>query len=168
MLLTQQRTPPMILALLLAAATPAPLPQGPALTAAIEAVDAEFFGLFFTGCDPKKLATEITPNFEFYHDKDGVVATNGPAFVELYAKGCEAKKAPDAWRSRRELVPGTVKVWQIGSWGAVEQGEHVFYERKGDGPEKKVGRALFTQLWMYENGQWKLARVLSYDHSALP
>jgi hypothetical protein len=158
----------MLLALLLAAATPAPPPTGAALTEAIAAADAAFFGLFFTGCDPQTLAGDITPDFEMYHDKGGVVADSGPAFVALYAKDCEAKKAPDAWRSRRELVAGTLKVWPVGTWGAIEQGEHVFYERKGDGPETKVGRALFTQLWQFEDGRWKLARVLSYDHSALP
>lgn len=159
----------MLLALLLAAATPAPaLPTGPALTAAIEAADASFFDRFFNKCDPAGLDTAITPAFEFYHDKDGVVATNGATFVKLITEGCKAKQAPDAWRSRRELVAGTLKVWPIPNNGAIEQGEHVFYERKGDGPEKRVGRALFTQIWVYENGQWKLSRVLSYDHSALP
>jgi hypothetical protein len=158
----------MLLALLLAAASPAPLPQGQALTDAVATADSAFFGLFFTGCDPRALERQITPDFEMYHDKGGVVATSGAAFVAQYAKDCEAKKAPDAWRSRRELVPGTLKVWPVGTWGAFEQGEHVFYERLGNGPEKKVGRAAFTQVWSFENGQWRLSRVLSYDHSALP
>jgi hypothetical protein len=156
----------MLLALFLAATTP--MPSGPALTAAVTAADASFFDRFFNRCDPRGLDTAITPDFEFYHDKDGVVATDGPAFVRLITEGCKAKQAPDAWRSRRELVAGTLKVWPVAAWGAIEQGEHVFYERKGDGPEKKVGRALFTQLWEYHDGQWQLARVLSYDHSALP
>jgi hypothetical protein len=164
----------MLLALLLATATPAPqplpqpLPEGPALTLAIAAADADFFRRFFNLCQPAGLDTAITPDFEFYHDKDGVVATDSAGFVKLITDGCTAKQAPDAWRSRRELVPGTLKVWPVGKWGAIEQGEHVFYERKGDRPEKKVGRAMFTQLWAYENGQWKLSRVLSYDHAALP
>jgi hypothetical protein len=158
----------MLLALLLAAATPVPLPQGPALTAAIEAADADFFRRFFNLCDPAGLDTAITSDFEFYHDKDGVVATNSATFVKLITDGCKSKQAPDAWRSRRELVAGTLKVWPIPNFGAIEQGEHVFYERNGDGLEKKVGRAAFTQVWAYENGAWKLSRVLSYDHAAVP
>ena len=47
-------------------------------------------------------------------------------------------------------------------------GEHVFYERQGDGPETRVGRARFTQMWKQEGTEWKLARVFSYDHSPLP
>ncbi len=148
-------------------AAPSPLPQGAALTEAIRVRDAEFFALFFEGCDPARLATMVTDDLEFYHDKEGVAATSAAPFLAAYAKGCAGRKAPDAWRSRRELAPGSLKVWPIATYGAVESGEHYFYERKGNGPEKRVGRALFTQLWKWEDGRWKLARVLSYAHSAV-
>jgi Domain of unknown function (DUF4440) len=140
-------------------------PPGEALTESIRTRDAEFFGLFFEGCDPARLATMITKDMEFYHDKGGVVARSAEPFVAEYAKNCGARKAPGAWRSRRELVPASLKVWPIAAYGAVEGGEHLFYERKGDGPEKLVGRALFTQLWKWEDGRWKLARVFSYAHA---
>ena len=58
-------------------------------------------------------------------------------------------------------------VHRINGYGAVEQGEHVFYERKGHGPEKKVGKARFTQLWKLTPAGWRLARVFSYDHAAV-
>lgn len=102
---------------------------------------------------------------EFYHDKGGMGPRGGDAFIAGYAKDCEAKKKPDAWRSRRELVPGTLKVWPVSGFGAIEQGEHLFYERRGDGPEKLVGRALFTQLWQLAPDGWRLSRIFSYDHS---
>lgn len=156
----------MFSALMLAAATVA-VPEGQALYDALARRDAEFFELFFTGCDPARAESMLTTDFEMYHDKDGMVADDAAGFVAGYAKSCEAKKAPDAWRSRRELVPGTMTVHRIAGYGAIEQGDHVFYERKGDGPEKKVGKARFTQLWKLEDGQWKLARVLSYDHEPI-
>ncbi len=59
-------------------------------------------------------------------------------------------------------------VYPIENYGAVETGEHVFYERRGDGPETRVGRARFTQMWKREGETWKLARVFSYDHTPLP
>lgn len=154
----------MLAGLLLAAATVA-VPEGQTLRDAIARRDAEFFELFFTRCDPARFAAMLTPDFEMYHDKGGFVADGAAGFIADYKKTCTERLKPGAWRSRRELVPGTMTVHRIEGYGAIEQGEHVFYERKGNGPEKKVGKARFTQLWKLDNGQWKLARVLSYDHA---
>lgn len=153
----------MIAALMLAAAAVA-VPDGPALTAAIAARDAEFFEVFFEGCDVPRVTAMLTPDFEMYHDKGGLVADGAAGFIADYAKSCEARKKPDAWRSRRELVPGTMTLHRLENYGVIEQGDHVSYERKGDGPEKKVGKARFTQVWKLDGGSWRLARVLSYDH----
>ena len=75
------------------------LPAGHALTEADRNADAKLFALFFEGCDPTKLRTMLTDDLEFYHDKDGVVATSAPPFIAGYAKNCEARKQSDAWRS---------------------------------------------------------------------
>ena len=142
--------------------------EGPDLTRSLAAADADLFAVFFVGCDPARLATMVTDDHEFYHDKAGVVATSGAAFIADYRKNCEARKAPDAWRSRRELVPGSMRVDPVPGYGAIEYGEHRFYERKGDGAERLAGFALFTMLWKLEAGTWKLARVMSYGHRAAP
>jgi hypothetical protein len=144
------------------------IPTGAELTRSLAAFEADFFALFFVGCDPTRLATMVTPDLEFYHDKSGVVATTGAALVADYAKNCEARKAPDAWRSRRELVPETLHVDPVPGYGAIEVGEHRFFERKGDGEERLAGIALFTMLWRFDAGQWRLARVMSYGHRAAP
>jgi len=144
------------------------VPAGDALTAEIKAADADLFTTFFQTCDPARMAGLVTADLEMYHDREGVVATSGPSFVALYAKGCEAKKAPDAWRSRRELVADTLHVDPVPGFGAIEEGEHVFYERKGDGPEKLVGRARFVHLWKKGPGGWQVARILSFAHRAVP
>lgn len=147
---------------LAAAATP-----DPALAAQIEAADAALFRTYFTECDPAKLGTMVADDFEMVHDKGGFVFHDGKAFVADYARDCEAKKAPDAWRSRRELVAGSMHVDPVPGYGAIEEGDHVFYERKGDGPEKLVGRAHFVQLWQQTPAGWKIARVFSYRHEAV-
>lgn len=139
----------------------------PALRAEVQAADTALFETFFARCEPARLASLVTPDFEMYHDKDGVVATSGEAFVALYAKGCEAKKAPDAWRSRRALLPETLRVDPVPGYGAIEEGDHVFYERQGDGPEKLVGKAHFVQLWKKAPDGWRVARILSYAHQAV-
>ena len=157
----------MLIALALAAAPAATvtIPEGEALTRAIEKRDAEFFELAFLGCDPARLGTMLTPDFEMYHDKGGVVARSSETFVAQYARDCEEKKKPDAWRSRRELVAASLNVHPVPGYGAIEDGEHLFYERQGDGPEKLVGRARFTQVWALTPEGWRLARVFSYAHA---
>ena len=149
------------------AAEPGPtLPEGAALTEAVAARDAEFFELFFLGCDPERLATMLTPDFEMYHDRGGVVATDATSIIDGYRRSCEERRAPDAWRSRRELLRPTLNVHPVPGFGAIEDGEHQFYERRGDGPERLVGHARFTQVWKLAPDGWRLSRVFSYAHRA--
>lgn len=148
-------------------APPVTLPEGSALTDAVREADRSLFDVFFMRCEPDALAAMVTPDFEMYHDRDGVVATSGQAFVALYAEQCAARRAdPQSWRSRRELVPDSLRVDPVPGFGAIEEGDHLFYERRGEGPERLAGRAHFVQLWRLENGRWRLARVLSYAHRA--
>jgi Domain of unknown function (DUF4440) len=142
------------------------MPEGAALTKAVQSADEELFTLFFTGCDPERLRGMLSGTLEFYHDKDGLVANNGADFVSQYAKNCERRKAPDAWRSRRELVVGSLHVDPVPGFGAMEVGEHLFYERQGDGPERLAGRAGFAMVWQWDAGTWRLHRVLSFGHKA--
>ena len=147
------------------AAPPAPtIPPQPALTQAIVARDAEFFELYFTGCDPARLRTMLSPDLEFYHDKGGFAFRNAEAMVADYAKECTARKAPDAWRSRRQLAPASLRVDPVPGYGAIEDGEHYFYERKGDGPEKRVGYGRFTIVWALAPDGWRISRALSFAH----
>ncbi len=159
-----------ILALAAAAAQagpPAPvaLPEPAVLTEQIAARDSEFFKLFFEGCDPKRVRTMIADDIEMYHDKGGFVWHGADGVIADYAKSCEERRKPDSWRSRRELVRDSLRVDPVPGHGAIEDGVHVFYERKGDGPERLAGRARFTQLWtLGPDGAWRLARIFSFAH----
>ena len=143
------------------------IPEGAALTEAIRTADEALFTLFFDGCDPVRLEKMVTADHEFYHDRGGVTAHDGKEFMAGYAKSCTEKKKPDAWRLRRELIPDTLHVDPVPGYGAMEFGEHYFYERQGDGPEKRTGHAKFAMLWKLEGGVWKLARVFSYAHRSV-
>jgi len=151
----------------LAVATPvAPaMPEGAALRGSIVAREAEFFELFFLGCDPKRLRPMLADDVEFYHDKGGFVFRNAEMMAADYEKNCVERAKPAAWRSRRELVASSLTVDPVPAFGAIEAGEHLFYERKGDGPEKLVGRSRFAMVWKWEGGTWKLSRVLSFAHA---
>jgi len=152
-----------------AAAAPAvTIPAQPGLTGQIAARDSEFFRLFFEGCDPARVRAMMADDIEMYHDKGGFVWRGADSAVADYSKSCEERKKPDAWRSRRELVKDSLRVDPVPGHGAIEDGVHLFYERKGDGPEKLVGRARFTQLWTRSpDGAWRLARIFSFAHEAV-
>jgi hypothetical protein len=160
---------PSILAVLAAAAQPAEagpaIPAGSALRAEIAARDAELFDTLFNRCDPARMRSLLADDLEFYHDRDGVVR-GADAFVADYARFCGERQAPNAWRSRRALVEGSLTVDPVPGVGAIEAGEHLFYERRGDGPEHLAGRARFAQLWVRAADGWRLSRVFSYGHSA--
>ncbi len=52
----------------------------------------------------------------------------------------------------------------MANYGAVQVGEHRFYQLLPGKPEKLVEISLFTSVWKKDANGWKLARVLSYDH----
>ncbi len=159
---------PALLSMIAALLQVAPvLPADPAvLNQTVLERDAALFDTMFNRCEPEALARMVTPDVEFYHDKGGAMIGRD-VFVADYRKSCEARKAPDAWRSRRELVAGSARIYAIPGVGAVEEGSHLFYERKGDGPERLVGRARFSVLWRLDGDDWRMSRIFSIDHSAV-
>src|SRR4051794_17734536 len=155
--------PPLLLAA--AAVAPITIPPQPQLTEQIAKADSDLFALYFAGCDAARMRAMVTPDVEFYHDKGGVIAHDADGLVADYMKECQARKAPDAWRSRRELVRSSLAVDPVPGHGAIETGEHLFYERKGGGPEKLAGRARFAIVWRLDPDGWKMSRALSYSHA---
>lgn len=154
---------------LLAVAAPAMAQRaGPAqtqkLTDEIAAADHALFSAFFDRCDLEALSKMVTDDFEFFHDKDGLSAKSGKEFLDQIAGTCARQKTGEDYRARRELVPGTFKVYPLNNYGAVEAGVHRFFQLLPGKPEKLVEISQFTQVWKKEESGWKLARVVSYDH----
>lgn len=150
-----------------AAATPVTVPPQPQLTEQIRAADADLFKLFFEGpCDIPRFRAMITDDIEFYHDKGGFNVRKPEDFVGQYRERCTNLLDPTTWRSRRVLVDSSLRVDPIPGWGAMEVGDHLFYERHGaSGEEKLVGRAKFAMVWVLgADGKWRVSRVLSYAH----
>ena len=138
--------------------------QSQALTNEIAAADKALFAAVFDTCDTAALAKMVTADFEMYHDKDGQASSSGPQFVKDIEGMCARQKTGEDYRARRELVAGSLKVYPINNYGAVEVGKHRFYKLMPGKPEELVEVSLFTHLWKREKDGWKLARVLSYDH----
>jgi len=145
------------------AQTAGPVPTAQ-LTDEIAAADDALFAAFFDRCDIEALKTMVTDDFEMIHDKGGRVAASGKDFIANLEKTCARQKSGEDYRARREIVPGTLKVYPVNNFGAIEVGEHRFYQLLPGKPEKLVEIALFTHVWKKDEKGWKLARALSFDH----
>ena len=150
-------------ALQAAPAAPVTLPDAATLRTEITTRDAELFDVLFNHCEPERMRALVAPDIEFYHDRDGVTR-GAEAFVADYQRFCTGRQQPNAWRSRRALVAESLIVNPVPGFGAIEAGEHLFYERRGEGPEQLVGRARFANLWARTADGWRLSRVFSYAH----
>jgi len=126
------------------------------LDKAIATLDAGLFDAY-NKCDLEKFAGYFTENVEFYHDQGGV--TLGRAALT------ESVKRNICGKTTRELVPGTLQVFYMKGYGAIEMGVHRFHH-PGHEDTEGVGEGRFVHLWQYKDGAWKITRVLSYDHHA--
>lgn len=152
-----------------AAAAPLTVPPQSQLTEQVARADAELFDLFFVKpCDEPRFRALLADDVEFYHDKDGFVFRNADEFMRDYRQNCAGRADPKAWRSRRQLVAASLQVDPVPGYGAMEAGEHWFYERHGvEGAERLAGKAKFAMVWkLGPDGKWRLSRVLSFAHAA--
>ena len=144
-------------ALPLAAQTAGPKPTLE-LTDEIKAADVALFSAFFDRCDVEALKGMVTDDFEMIHDKGGRVASSGKEFIANIEGTCARQKTGEDYRARRELVAGSLKVYPVNNYGAIEVGEHRFFQLL-PASRKLVEVSLFTQVWKKEGSVWKLARA---------
>jgi hypothetical protein len=122
-------------------------------------MDAKLFDASFASCDAAKANAIFADDVEFYHDEAGFSAGEQ---VRENTRQLTAS-CPAARGVTRIVVPGSLRVYPIESYGAVQVGVHRFDERGA--PTSTLAR--FVHLWKFQNGQWRLARVLSLDHHAV-
>jgi ketosteroid isomerase-like protein len=121
----------------------------------IQALDTQLFDAY-NNCDLPRISSMIAEDLEFYHDKTGL-ALGRQALLDGIKNNICGKVT-------RELVPGTLEVYPIANYGAVEIGVHRFHH-----PNEKnnIGEAKFIHLWQNKDGNWKITRVISFDHQPL-
>lgn len=133
-------------------------PPADALSDTISALDTAVFGAFNDCASPGKLdkhASYFSPDVEFYHDTGGVTWTRDEMIANTKKYVCG--------NFRRELVPGSLQVFPVKDFGAIEQGVHRFCQFKSGACE---GMADFVIVWRNRGGTWQITRVLSYGHRA--
>jgi ketosteroid isomerase-like protein len=127
-----------------------------ALEKTITTLDAALFDAY-NRCDLEKFSALLADDLEFYHDQGGLSLGK--------EKVTESVKKNICGKVTRELVPGTLQVYPMKGFGAVEMGVHRFHHPGHDDTEP-VGEGKFIHLWQYKDGAWRIARIISYDHRA--
>jgi len=122
-------------------------------------LDGILFDASFASCDAAKANALFADDVEFYHDKTGL--STGKQVRENTRRLTAA--CPGARGVTRTIVPGSLRVYPMEGYGAVQVGIHRFDERGA----ATSTVAKFTNLWRFRDGQWRLARVISYDHQVV-
>ncbi|MGZ5189428.1 MAG: nuclear transport factor 2 family protein [Flavisolibacter sp.] len=141
---TNQKTTP-------TAGLPVYVPESKELHDSIVRMDSLFFDSY-NNCKLDVFESFISEDLEFYHDRGGL-STSKPGLVEAIKNNICGKVT-------RELLAGSIEVYPIPNYGAIELGVHRFHnnQEKDKGPSRF---SKFVQIWHNENGKWKLSRVVS-------
>ncbi|MES1214787.1 MAG: nuclear transport factor 2 family protein [Bacteroidota bacterium] len=97
----------------------------------------------------------FTEDLEFYHDKGGL--TNYEHTIDFLKTTATANN-----QLRRELVNGSLEVYPIPGYGAMEIGSHTFCHLENG--KQDCGTFKFVHIWQKKNNEWKISRVVSYGH----
>ena len=127
------------------------------LDKAITELDRQLFDAY-NHCDLKKFDSLLADDVEFYHDQGGVTLGHAALTESIKNNICTGD-------TQRVLVPGTLKIYYMKGYGAIEMGVHRFLHPKTEATNG-TGEGSFVHLWRYKDGAWKVTRVLSYDHHA--
>ncbi len=130
-----------------------PKPDDQKLYETIIKLDQEFLG-FYNTCDKnlEKYGSFYSENIEFYHDQGGLITSK----LDII----EATKKNVCGKVTRELVEGSIEVYPIKNYGAIEIGFHKFHNNtEKEGTPSKAGR--FVIVWQNMKDEWKITRVIS-------
>jgi hypothetical protein len=134
------------------------------LTALILHKDSLFWHAYNT-YDIPAMATFFSKDVEFYHDKGGI--TRGVSDLVNSFKKSLIDNA-DRFRLRRVAIDSSVKIFPLRNsgiiYGAICSGQQLFYVQEKGKPERADGITRFFHVWLLNNGAWKMARIISYDH----
>ncbi len=126
------------------------------LTAEITEADQKLFDAF-DRCDATDYASFLSDDLEFFRDHMG--ETDHTQNVQSLKQRCA-----EGIQLRRELLRDTLVINDLPGYGALEAGTHRFYSRQADGSEHLDATAQFVNIWRKEDGHWKLARAISFNH----
>lgn len=113
-------------------------------------MDSVYFTAY-NNCDMATQAAVYADSIEFYHDKGGLMTSKQDLLASLKKNICG--------KVTRHLVKGSVEVYPIARFGAVEIGLHQFVNHVESETPSKPDK--FIVIWRLRNNKWQITRVVS-------
>ena len=119
---------------------------------------ANLDSLLFAAYNSKNLdlmKTYFTNDLEWYQDNGGLIDFEKVFinFKSIFQRDYDLK---------RNLIKESLEVHPIEGYGAIEIGKHQF--KHIENGKLEIGTFKFLMIWKNDNGNWKISRVISYDH----
>mgnify|MGYP000197362847 FL=1 len=101
------------------------------------------------------MKTYFTKDLEWYQDNGGLIDFEKvfSNFQSIFNRDYDLK---------RNLIRESLEVHPIEGYGAIEIGKHQF--KHIENGKLEIGTFKFLMIWKNDNGNWKISRVISYDH----
>lgn len=113
-------------------------------------LDSIYWNAYNT-CDMKTQEIMYSDSLEFFHDRGGVTTSKQEVLNAIRNNICG--------KVTRQAVPGSIEIYPIKNFGAVEMGLHKFYNNQEPNAESRPGR--FIIVWQHKDNAWKMKRVIS-------
>ncbi len=117
-------------------------------------LDSSLFAAY-NAKDLELMKTFFTKDLEWYQDNGGLIDFEQVFinFESIFHRDYDLK---------RNLIKESLEVHPIEGYGAIEVGSHQF--RHIENGKLEIGTFKFLMIWKNDNGNWKISRVISYDH----
>jgi hypothetical protein len=114
-------------------------------------LDSIFFDAY-NKCKINTMDSLLSEDLEFYHDKGG--------FSNSKNQTMEAIKKNICGKVTRDLLKGSIEVYEIRDYGAIQIGFHGFHNNQ----ERETGPTHFSKfinIWQKKANRWQISRVIS-------
>jgi len=120
----------------------------------LKAKDSLLFEIGFNQCNLKQMEKLVVSDIEFYHDRDGITKSKTNFINSIKDNLCFSGKNI----IKRVLDKTSLEVFPLYKgdklYGALQTGIHRFGDTKAN----------FSHIWLLDNNEWKISRVISYNH----
>ena len=105
----------------------------------------------YNNCDMDTQKEILAEDVEFFHDKEGLQTDKRKLLKALDENICN--------KVSRTLIKGSIEVYPINNYGAIEIGYHKFFNKEE--PNAIINPSKFIVTWKKEDEKWLIKKVIS-------